>query len=92
MTYRPHSTPDPRPSTHTEIDLTWNTMGVDTVRLSRTARRIWFDGSVCRTSRSIVDMTGAAATAFIEAATGRRSSRLSMEALLNPQPIRSDCF
>jgi hypothetical protein len=92
MTYRPHLTPDPRPSTHTEIDLTWTTVGVDGLRLNRSARRIWFDGSVCFTANTVVEMTGPAATAFIEAATGRRSTRLAVDALLGAQAIRSPAF
>jgi hypothetical protein len=92
MTYRPRFIPDARPSTHTEIDVTWSTIGVDNVRLHRTSRRIWFDGSTCLTSKTVVDMTEASATAFIEAATGRRSSRLSIDALVNAQAVRSPSF
>jgi hypothetical protein len=44
-TYRPHLPPDPRPSSHVEVDVTWKALDVDIVRLERIARRIWFDGS-----------------------------------------------
>jgi hypothetical protein len=92
MTYRPHLTPDHRPSTHTEVDVVWKAFGVDSVRVSRTARRLWFDGSVLPLGDTVSDLVGPSATAFIEASTGRRSSRLSMDALLSPQAIRSPSF
>jgi len=91
-TYRPTLTHDPRPSTHLEIDVAWTTVGVDGVRLERNARRVWFDGSTLPAGRSIVEMTGSTATAFIEAMTGRPSSRLELDAVLRPQPIRAAAF
>ena len=92
MTYRPRLAPDSRPSTHTEIDLTWATVGVDNIRLNRQSRRIWFDGSIVSPGDVVVHLPGAAATAFIEASTGRRSSRLTMDALIAAQAIRPPAF
>jgi hypothetical protein len=92
MTYRPEMPADPRPSTFVEVDVRWTTTGVDGIRLNRTARRIWFDGSVAMSHSAPIDMSGPAATALIEAATGRRSSRLSMDALFNPRAIQATAF
>ena len=92
MTYRPEMPADSRPSTFLEVDVRWTTCGVDGIRLNRTARRIWFDGSVAMTVAAPIDMSGPAATALIEAATGRRSSRLSMDALFNPRAIQAPAF
>lgn len=93
QTYRATIDPDDgRPSTHIDVDVHWTTSGVDVVRLERSARRIWFDGSVAWTGTSAVDLTGAAASAFIESALGRRSTRVAMEDLLAPKAIRSAAF
>ena len=40
MAYRPQLDPDVRPSTHTEIDVQWSALAVDSIRLKRAARRI----------------------------------------------------
>ncbi len=92
MTYRPQMPHDPRPSTYLEVDTKWTAMGVDVVRLDRTMQRIWFDGSVALTSKTSIDMTGPTATAFIEAATGRPSTRISLDAILNIEAICSPSF
>jgi len=91
-TYRPHLPVDPRPSTHVEVDVTWTATGVDSVRLERTARRIWFDGSEAVSRRTVVDLGGSAATVFIESVSGRRSTHLSIDELFDAQPIRSASF
>jgi SAM-dependent methyltransferase len=90
--YRPEITPDPRPSTHMEVDTTWTAVAVDAVRLDRTVRRIWFDGSVALTWKTAIDMTGPTATAYIEAAIGRRSTRLATDALFSRESIQSPSF
>jgi SAM-dependent methyltransferase len=92
MSYRPEMQADPRPSTFLEVDVRWATSGVDGIRLNRTARRIWFDGSLALTTSTAIDMSGPSATALIESATGRRSSRLSMDALFNPRAIHAPAF
>jgi 2-polyprenyl-3-methyl-5-hydroxy-6-metoxy-1,4-benzoquinol methylase len=92
MTYRPQLDPDARPSTHTEIDVEWSAVAVDSICLKRVARRIWFDGSTIDQATTSIDMTGPAATGFIESATGRRSSRMTTDALFSAQPIRSPSF
>jgi hypothetical protein len=92
MTYRPTPIDDPRPATHIEIDVAWQSVGADGVRLRRSARRIWFDGRVVDLGDSTVEMTGATATAFLEASTGRRSTRLTMETLASPAAIRAPAF
>lgn len=81
-TYCPEITDDRRPSTHTEIDIHWTAFKSGDVRLQRTARRVWFDGSITSTTTIDVDMTGPVAGAFIESAVGRRSTRISMDLLL----------
>jgi hypothetical protein len=91
-TYRPHLRPDPRPSTHVEVDVAWTALGVDLVRLERTTRRIWFDGSVVLTHHSEVDLSGASATSFIEAASGRRSTHLAMDDVFDARPVRSASY
>lgn len=89
MTYRPQITPDRRPSTHVEVDLEWKTIGVESVRIERTARRIWFNGTIPWTAKSTIDLTGSPAAALIESAVGKRCSRLSVDALLGSQPARA---
>jgi hypothetical protein len=92
-TYRATVDPnDARPSTYIDVDVQWTTNGVDAVRLDRSARRIWFDGSVAWSGTSAVDLTGAAASAFIESALGRRSTWIAMEDLLAPTAIRAAAF
>lgn len=83
---------DSRPSTYVDVDVSWATSGVDAVRLERTARRTWFDGRVVWEGRAAADLTGTAAAAFIESSLGRRSTRLTLEELLVPRPIRASGF
>ena len=93
QTYRPAIDPnEARPSTHIEVDVHWTTNGVDSVRLKRHARRVWFDGSVAWCGTSAIDLTGASASVFIESALGRRSTRVAMEDLLAPKALRSAAF
>jgi hypothetical protein len=81
-----------RPSTHLDVAVRWTTSGVDAVRVERTARRIWFDGSVQWTAATSVDMTDTAAGAFLDSMLGRRSTRIAMDELLLPKPIRASAF
>jgi len=87
-TYRPNLTDDSRPSTHTEVDVTWTALAVDSVRIQRVANRVWFDGKRIQEGSTTVEMYGPTASAFIESMTGRRSSRISLESLLTAQAIR----
>lgn len=81
-TYRPEISEDRRPSTHTEIDVHWTAFKNGDVRLHRSARRVWFDGSIASSTKIEIDMTGPVAGVFIESAIGRRSTRISMDLLL----------
>lgn len=81
-----------RPSTHVEIDTAWKAVAVDSVRLERIQRRIWFDGSTAYTRAVSVDLEGPSATAFIESALGRRSTRLASDACFDPEAVRSPSF
>ncbi len=92
MSYRSEIPPDARPSTHMEIDIAWTATGVDTIQVRRNARRIWFDGSVAFTSDTTLDIAAASATAFIESAIGRRSTRLAMDASIAPTVVRAPAF
>lgn len=92
MSYRTPATDDPRASTFTEVDVRWQTVGVDAVRLDRVARRIWFDGSIVQERHAGADLIGRAAAVFIESSTGRRSSAMAMGDLLAPAPVRSAAF
>lgn len=88
-TYRPAGIHDSRPSTYVEVDVTWSAHGVDSVRLERAARRVWFDGSVIEMGATKVDLEGPEAGAFLDGAVGRRSSRISVDRLMVPSAIRS---
>ncbi len=92
MSYRPAPPQDARPSTYVEVDLNWTATGPDTVRLDRTARRVWFDGAVPLTFQATIEMGQASATAFIESALGRRSTRLDLDGLLQRQASRVASF
>jgi hypothetical protein len=89
MTYDTQVSNDRRPSTHLSVELAWHSVGTDAIHLERTARRTWFDGSIVWTGKSVVEMAGTTATAFIEAALGRRSSRLSLDDIIGAQAIRA---
>lgn len=89
MTYRPEIPPDPRPSTHIEIDTTWTALAADSVRLERRVRRIWFDGTVVLSCATASEMMGSPATNYIEAAIGRRSTILSLDEMSRSKPVRS---
>ncbi len=88
-TYRPTLPPDSRPSTYTEVDVAWTASTVDAVRIQRVATRVWFDGNRLPEGQTTVELSGPPATAFIESVTGRRSSRISLDALLGAQAVRS---
>jgi SAM-dependent methyltransferase len=93
MTYRQIVPPDERAnSTFTEVDVRWIAVAIDIVRLERTVRRVWFEGDVASTTRSTVEMIGPEATALIESAQGRRSTALSIDAVMRPQMSRSSQF
>lgn len=97
MTYRPAiPIEDSKPSTYLEVDVAWEAPSVDAIRLERKARRIWFDGATAWQGRSIVEMSGPAATAFIEASTGQRSTRLAMDTAFDSgemrRAVRSESF
>jgi len=92
MTYRPTIFPDSRPSTHTEIDVSWQSVGVENIRLSRTLRRVWFDGSVAYNASALVDITGPSAGSFLEAAQGRPSTHIEFNLLNKISPIKSSSF
>jgi len=93
MSYSSYVNPrEKRPSTRTEVELKWRALAVDTVRLKRKVRRYWFDDSIVNSTKSTVDMYGPSATSFIESATGRRSTRLTVDTLLSSQPIRASQF
>jgi hypothetical protein len=76
-------------SYRTEVDVKWITLGVYNVRLERTVRRIWFDGSIIANWVAKVDLEGPEAAVFIESTLGRRSSRISFDSVFNAQAIRS---
>lgn len=90
--YRPDTLADESVSSYVNIDVSWRALGPDIVRLERVAQRIWFDGASLPSKKTIVDMTGPEATSFLENVMGRRSSRISLEAMLNPRPTRSSSF
>lgn len=92
MSYRPTPLVDARPSTFMEVDVAWGAAGPDTVRIQRTARRLWFDGSVPLSNETTVDLVASSATAFIEAALGRRSTRLAADAMFRPTAVRTSTF
>ena len=87
--YRPHIPKDARPSSHIEIDVKWQTYGVDAMRIERESRRVWFDGSLAYSETSVSEMEGSEAAAAIEIMSGRRPSRLSLEKFASGSPIRS---
>ncbi|KAF0174916.1 MAG: hypothetical protein FD160_3254 [Caulobacteraceae bacterium] len=93
MSYRPEiDVSESRASTYTEVDLDWVTFAVDSIHLERRFRRVWFDGSIVHEGGSIVEFAGPPATAFIEAALGKRSTRLTLDALMSKHPIHSPSF
>lgn len=79
-TYRPVMATDSRPSTHQEIDVTW-TASVSDVYVTRSVKRVWFDGSTVSNGQTSACIPGVAAGSFLEAVTGRASSRVSMTTL-----------
>ncbi len=87
-TYRPEIPQDLRPSTHIEIDTSWHTYGVDALRVERTARRIWFDGSTAYSDTTVVEMEAAETASALEILTGRRPSRLAIDMFTRATPIR----
>ena len=92
-TFRP--TLDPRkkrPAAYLESTVDWSTLGADSVRLKRSARRIWFDGGLAYTSNATIEMAGPPAGASIEAALGRQSTHIAIEAAMRASPIRSPQF
>jgi hypothetical protein len=56
-TFRPTLDPrEKRPATYFECTVDWSTLGADSVRLKRSAQRIWFDGSLAYTSNATIEM------------------------------------
>lgn len=91
--YSPFIYPDEgKVSTRTEVDITWTTLAIDTIRLERTARRYWFDGELVDSPKSTIEMYGPTATAFIESMLGKRSTRMTVDSMLAPETIRAPQF
>jgi len=88
MTFRPAAVPASPNSTYVEVDVHWTATGVDTIRLKRIARRVWFDGSTAWSGETAVDLMSASATVFLESCIGRRSTRLAMDAVFQADPLR----
>ena len=80
---------DSRPSTKTEVVLTWSSYGADFVSIEREIKFYWFDGTLVESSAFKQQLTGAAAGNFLESCTGRPSSRLFLDKLVQPVPIHS---
>ncbi|MBW8320529.1 MAG: hypothetical protein K0M49_14740 [Arenimonas sp.] len=87
-TYRPILTKDNRPSTHQEIDVGW-TASVSDIYITRSTRRVWFDGTTANTGETSICLTGSAAGAYLEALTGREGSRMALGALHGAVPRQS---
>lgn len=80
MSYRPQLPADEtRAASFVEMDVAWQAVTVDRLEVRRTARRIWFDGTVAAESSTCVAIGDPAGTAFIEAALGRPSTRFGIE-------------
>jgi SAM-dependent methyltransferase len=92
MTFRSEALVDPRPATSTEIAIDWSSVGVEGVRIHRTARRVWFDGVALPDETTVIEMQGPLASAFLESAVGRPSMRLTMTALEAQPVIHSPIF
>ncbi len=87
--YRSEAPQDRRPCSYLEVGVEWETAGAVFVRTRRHAKRIWFDGTIAEEFSSKADLAGPDAIAFFEAMTGRRSTGLALNAMLNPVARRT---
>ena len=91
-TVRSAAPADRRPSSFVEIDIAWETAGAEFVKTRRTVRRIWFDGAVAETFSSEADLAAGDAGVFLEAVSGRRPTKLALDAFLSPAARRTPAF
>jgi SAM-dependent methyltransferase len=80
-TYRPVVPSDPRPATFQTVTLDWRSVGADAVRLKRSVVRTWFDGTQLPASETTIDLTGAAASAFVEGQLGLPAVSIALPAM-----------